>query len=144
MKTTKHKQYLNLALVDELDIGPVLFRLYENRIFHAVIKKGEKITMEMTIKGYEFLDRNGSGRFYNLYEFESFAEMDPEVRTWAAETSGNNYTYVDALIISNVAQKIIANFYIKFNKPKMPTKIFHSTDKALEWILSIIEENKED
>lgn len=144
MKTTKHKQYLNLALVDELDIGPVLFRLYENRIFHAVIKKGEKITMEMTTKGYEFLDRNGSGRFYNLYEFESFAEMDPEVRTWAAETSGNNYTYVDALIISNVAQKIIANFYIKFNKPKMPTKIFHSTDKALEWILSIIEENKED
>ena len=91
----------------------------------------------MTVLGYEFLNKHGGGRFYNLYEFETFAEMDPEVRTWAADTSGNNYTYVDAVVISNFAQKIIANFYIKFNKPKMPTKVFTSTEKALEWILSV-------
>ena len=139
METLKEKRYLNLVIVDELDIGPVLFRLYEHRIFHAIIKKGQRITMEHALKGHEFLDRNGSGRFYNLYEFESFAEMDPEVRIWAAKTSGNNYTFVDAVVINNVAQKIIANFYLKFNKPGMPTKIFPSTDKALDWIFSEIE-----
>ena len=42
----KTKEYLNLTLIDEFDIGPVLFRLYENRIFHAVVKKGEKIKPE--------------------------------------------------------------------------------------------------
>ncbi len=139
METIKEKRYLNFTLVDELDIGPVLFRVYENRIFHAIIKEGQRITMEHALKGHEFLDRNGSGRFYNLYEFESFAEMDPEIRIWAAETSGNNYTYLDAVVINNVAQKIIANFYLKFNKPDMPTKIFPSTDKALDWIFSEIE-----
>ena len=135
----KTKEYLNLTLIDEFDIGPVLFRLYENRIFHAVVKKGEKITVEMTTKGYEFLERNGSGRFYNIYEFEAFAEMEPEVRSWAADSSGNKYTYCDAVVISNFAQKIIANFYIKFNKPQSPTKVFNSTEKALEWINSLIE-----
>ncbi len=137
MKTTKHKEYLDLNLVDEIETGSMIYRLYEGRIFHAIIKSGEKISMEMTVLGYEFLNKHGGGRFYNLYEFETFAEMDPEVRTWAADTSGNNYTYVDAVVISNFAQKIIANFYIKFNKPKMPTKVFTSTEKALEWILSV-------
>lgn len=139
MKTTKQREYLNLTLVDEIDTGPMIYRLYEGRIFHAIIKSGEKISMDMTIIGYEFLNKHGGGKFYNLYEFESFAEMDPEVRTWAAETSGNKYTFVDAVVISNFAQKIIANFYIKFNKPKMPTKVFTSTEKALEWIFSVME-----
>lgn len=137
---TKTYTLLNYKLIDEIDTGPMIYRLYEHRIFHAIVKSGEKVSLEMTKRGYEFLDRNGGGRFYNLYQFESYAEMDPEVRDWAADTSGNNYTYCDAIIISNLAQKIIANFYIKFNKPKMPTKVFTSTEKAMEWILSQMEE----
>jgi hypothetical protein len=86
---------------------------------------------------YGFLNRNGGVRFYNIYEFESFAEMDPEVREWSANTSGNNYTFVDAIVISNFAQKLIADFYLKFNKPAMPTKIFKSREKASEWILEM-------
>lgn len=141
MKTKAHT-LLNFKVLDEMDIGPMIYRLYEHRIFHAIVKSGEKVSMEMTTKGYEFLDRNGGGRFYNLYQFESYAEMDPEVRTWAADTSGNHYTHCDAIVITNLAQKIIANFYIKFNKPQMPTKVFTSTEKAIEWIFSMME--KED
>lgn len=127
----------NIKLIDEQDIGSVIYRLYEGRIFHAIIKKKEKITIKMTEKGYDFLNRNGGGRFYNIYEFSSFSEMDPEVREWCATTSGNNYTYVDAIVISNFAQKLIADFYLKFNKPQMPTRIFKSKEKALDWILEL-------
>lgn len=129
--------FANIKLIDEQDIGPFIYRLYEGRIFHAIIKKKEKITLEMAQKGYEFLNRNGGGRFYNIYEFSKFAEMDPEVREWSASTSGNNYTIVDAIVISNFAQKIVADFYLKFNKPPKPTKIFKSKEKALEWILEM-------
>jgi len=115
--------------------------LYENRIFHGIIKQGQKISLEMAKKGCVFLDKNGGGRFYNIYEFENFAEMDPEVRAWASDTSGNLYTHIDAVVINNFAQKMIANFYLKFNKPKKPTKIFNSSEKALEWIQGYIKEN---
>ena len=130
----------HIQLIDEEDIGSVIYRLYEGRIFHAIIKKKEKITIKMTEKGYDFLNRNGGGRFYNIYEFSSFSEMDPEVREWCATTSGNNYTYVDAIVISNFAQKLIADFYLKFNKPQMPTRIFKSKEKALDWILELNDE----
>ena len=137
MNTSQKHIISKLSVIDEIDIGPMIYRLYEHRIFHAIVKKGEKVTIEMTKKGYDFLDKHGGGRFYNVYEFKSFAEMDPELRTWAADTSGNNYTHADALVISNLAQKIIANFYVKINKPKMPTKIFTSVEQAFEWIMEI-------
>jgi hypothetical protein len=126
---------LSFGLIDEEDIGSVIYRLYENRIFHAIIKNGERINLDMAHKGVKFLKKNGGGEFYNIYEFTSFSEMDPELREWAAKPNENRYTYIDAIVISNLAQKIIANFYLKFNKPPKPTKIFSTTDKAVEWIL---------
>ena len=127
--------YFNFKLIDELDIGSVIYRLYDNKIFHAIIKKGEKITMDMALNGVDFLNKNGGGSFYNIYEFSSFSEMEPELREWASQPNENGYTCVDAIVISNLAQKLIANFYLKFNKPPRPTKIFYDSDKAVEWIL---------
>ena len=127
--------YLNFILIDELDIGSVVYRLYDNRIFHAIIKKGEKITMEMALQGVDFLEKNGGGVFYNIYEFCAFSEMEPELREWSSQPNENGYTYVDAIVITNLAQKLIANFYLKFNKPPRPTKIFLDSSDAVKWIL---------
>ncbi len=91
--------------------------------------------MDMALNGVDFLNKNGGGSFYNIYEFSSFSEMEPELREWASQPNENGYTYVDAIVISNLAQKLIANFYLKFNKPPRPTKIFYDSDKAVEWIL---------
>ena len=118
----------------------VTFRIYETRIFHVSIPKNMKIGKEVIDIGYAFLDANGSGKFFNIYEFDSFSDVEPEVREWAADSSGNYYTHCDAIVIRNLAQKIMADFYIKINKPKMPTKIFYSTDKAIAWVKEIQEE----
>jgi hypothetical protein len=115
----------------------VSFRLYKNRLFHVAISKDMKIGKSVIESGYQFLDENGGGKFYNIYEFDSFSDVEPEVREWAADTSGNLYTFCDAIVIRNLAQKIIADFYLKVNKPQMPTKIFYSVDKAYEWIKEI-------
>jgi len=38
-----------------------------------------------------------------------------------------------AVIVQNFAYKLIADFYLKVNKPKQPYKVFSDTDKAYEW-----------
>lgn len=123
-------------IAEQVEHG-VTFRLYKNRIFHVSIPKDMKIGKSVIDSGYRFLDDNGAGRFYNIYEFDSFADVEPEVREWAADTSGNHYTHCDAIVIRNLAQKILADFYIKINKPQMPTKIFYSVEKAVEWIKEV-------
>lgn len=42
-----------------------------------------------------------------------------------------------AIIVTNLAYKLIANFYLKFNKPKRPYKVFDNEQAAIEWLNSI-------
>ena len=123
-------------LIVEKDIGSSIFRLYENKIYHVIVKKNEKVTMEFVQKGYDFLDEHGGGPFYNIYEFHSFSDVDPEVREWAASPTNNSYTKIDAIVISNFPQKILADFYVRINKPVKPTRIFNSLEKAFDWVHS--------
>ncbi len=129
--------FFDAALIAEQNNDGVIFRLYDNRIFHVIVPPDTRIGKEITQIGYAFLDKHGGGRFYNIYQFGSFSDVDPEVREWAADTSGNHYTYCDAIVIRNWAQKIVTDFYLKFNRPKMPTRIFYSLEKAVEWIKSV-------
>lgn len=39
-----------------------------------------------------------------------------------------------ALITSSLTSKILANFFIKFNKPSSPTKMFKTREDALVWL----------
>lgn len=128
----------NPVLVEQ-DHETAIFRIYENRIFHVIVKKGQLVTMDIVNKGYEFIDAFGGGEFYNIFEFSSFADVDPEVRVWAASPLNNNYTIVDAIVINSFPQKILADFYIRYNKPVKPTRIFNSVEKAGNWINEIIE-----
>ncbi|MBL1280793.1 MAG: hypothetical protein COA33_010990 [Fluviicola sp.] len=96
--------------------------------------------METINAGYKFLDANGGGKFYNIFQFKSFASIEPELREWASESSGNHYTHSDALLIKSLPQKIIADFYMKVDKPNKPTKIFYSLEKAVKWTLERVKQ----
>lgn len=125
----------NAQLIAERDVNGIRFRLYSNRIFHVKVPRYEKIGREIINAGYRFLDENGGGKFYNVYDFESFSDVEPETRKWAADPDGNLYTHTDAIVIGNIGQKIITDFYLRFDKPVVPTKVFFSLPKAIDWTL---------
>lgn len=125
-------------IIAEIEHESCVFRLYEKRVYHVIIKKNVKVNMDFVNRGYAFLDEHGGGEFYNIYEFTSFSDVEPEVREWAASPSNNSYTKIDAILINSLPQKILADFYIRINKPIKPTKVFTSMDKAIEWVNRII------
>lgn len=42
-----------------------------------------------------------------------------------------------ALIIDSLAHQIVANFYLKFNKPNCPARIFSKPEDAVAWVKSL-------
>ena len=42
-----------------------------------------------------------------------------------------------AIIVNNLAYRIIANFYYKINKPKVPYKSFPSVKEAIHWLYTL-------
>jgi hypothetical protein len=137
MQETHSNRDLQLIKIAEFDAGPLVFKLYEGQIFHAIIKYGERVGLEDIGPGYDFIEQHGGGKFYNIFEFSSFSDLEPEIRDWSADPSGNKYTLADAIVVTNLGQKMMADFYVRFNKPPKPTKVFSSFEKAVQWIQSL-------
>lgn len=60
-----------------------------------------------------------------------------EARIFSASEEGSIYTIADAMIVKNLAQKIMVSFYLKINKPIRPSKAFNDESEAVEWLLSL-------
>jgi hypothetical protein len=142
---TLEKEYIELfksTVQSERIIDGATARIYDNRIYHLSVPRYKKINMEFVEKGYEFIKSAGGGRYYNIFEFSSFSDIEPEVREWAADADQNFNTYSDAIVIGSLSQKIIADFYMRFNKPVKPTKFFYSLEAAIEWTFEQMEKQK--
>ncbi|MCD6017826.1 MAG: hypothetical protein K0S53_947 [Bacteroidetes bacterium] len=51
-----------------------------------------------------------------------------------AKKAFNPYSVADAFVLSSMSQRILANFYIKINKPERPTRFFNEPETALIWL----------
>lgn len=139
MTHTIHKHnvpyLLGTQLLYEREFDIAVGRIYENGVFHLYFFSGAYISMDFIEIAYQFNLDNGGKVYRNLFEFEPHVDLDPEVRNWASSPNGNLFTTADALVISSLAHKLLANFYLKYNKPVKPTRIFNQQEKALKWLL---------
>lgn len=62
------------------------------------------------------------------------ANTNIELLNAVAKNKNNPYSKADAFVIKSMAQRILANFYIKIHKPERPTKFFSSKDDAILWL----------
>lgn len=62
------------------------------------------------------------------------ASTNSELMNAMAKNINNPFSKADAFVIKSMAQKILANFYVKINKPERPTKFFNNKDEAIDWL----------
>ena len=68
---------------------------------------------------------------------DELAQFDRSANEYSASKEGTQYSIAEAIVIKNLAQKILANFYLSFNKPLKPTKLFTNEKDALDWLFSV-------
>lgn len=114
----------------------ITMRLYDNGIMNVVFGDNGYIDLRDITEVMNWMEEVAHGRmFVNLMEGAYNTDLAPEVREFSASSNQNKYTIADAMVISSDAHKLVTNFYIKFNKPVKPTKIFTDRNKAVEWLL---------
>jgi hypothetical protein len=57
-----------------------------------------------------------------------------EARKLAAEPQYALYRQAFAMVVNSLAQRIIGNFYIKFDSPPSPARVFNDEKAAFEWV----------
>ena len=73
-----------------------------------------------------------------LITLDEFAIPPVETRVFWAKKNSCAYASADAYVATNFGHKIIGNFYLKFNKPGRPTKIFGTEKEAVDWLKTFL------
>ena len=69
------------------------------------------------------------------YAEDSSVTVTDDGRNYAKNEEYSFPKICNAVIVSNLAHKLLANFYFKFNKPNYPFKVFNKMGEAEKWCL---------
>jgi hypothetical protein len=69
-----------------------------------------------------------------LVKTAQFNSITSEAREYCASAEATQYSIAEAYVITSLALKIVANFYIRINNPPVPTKIFNCEEEAVSWL----------
>ena len=75
-------------------------------------------------------------RFCMLVDANKNVKSSTEGREWAAKAGYNSHIVARAIITNSLAMRMTANFFIRFNKPVVETRLFTSEKEAKEWLRS--------
>lgn len=87
-------------------------------------------------KTYEDLLENK--KYPLLHVVGDYVTMTKEAREYASTEEGLRYSKVEAFVINSLPHKILANFYMKIQKPSVPTKFFSTKQEAVAWLLKFV------
>jgi len=68
-----------------------------------------------------------------------YTTTDADFLNHLSKNENDPFSKADAFVIKSLAQKIMANFYIKIVRPERPTRFFNTKEAALNWIQKYIE-----
>ncbi|HLP14345.1 MAG TPA: hypothetical protein VK177_20620 [Flavobacteriales bacterium] len=117
----------------------LIVSVYNHSILHVFVKADSLLEMKDIQEITVYINALGERKYRNVFEFSKYSSTDDAVRKWASDPEGNKRTMADAIVINGLDQKILADFYLKFNQPKKPTKLFDNVKEAIAWLITIEE-----
>lgn len=72
-----------------------------------------------------------------LHVVGKFLSLGTGVREYSA-IEGTSFTSAEAYVINSLPHRILGNFYMKVNKPTVPTRMFNTEEEAVEWLRTFL------
>ncbi|MES2515041.1 MAG: hypothetical protein V4580_12900 [Bacteroidota bacterium] len=116
------------ADVQLLDIGVVRIDMLSNHIIDL------EEAVQMNIAQGELLKWEPG---LVLMVAGSTTQFTSDARDFSASREGLRFSIAEAMLVKNLAQRIIVSFYLKINKPAKPSKAFNTEEDAINWLLSL-------
>jgi len=78
-------------------------------------------------------------KLVSLIDIRLAESIDREARNYYGGPENARITKAMALLIDSGFSRVMGNFFLGLNKPKMPTKLFTEKNKAIDWLKGFIE-----
>lgn len=109
--------------------------LRSDDILHVHFKKDSVLDLEAQIENRDiFIEMCGNQKYPYLYSAAEGVTITMEARNMSRELEASTPASAIAIEVSNLAYKLIADFYYRFNKPSLPYRVFRNREAALMWL----------
>ncbi|TNE77008.1 MAG: hypothetical protein EP333_01565 [Bacteroidetes bacterium] len=121
MKQVLHDKFTITLVKDNF----LILEIHEEQVIDAQ-------AIRLIYEGYEELV--GDNEYVVAVYGNAFSSMNDEARKIAATEYYSEKRKKVAFISDNLAHILIVRFYILFNKPRIPVRIFRNQESAYEWL----------
>jgi hypothetical protein len=133
-------KFNNQELIKTVEYDSFFLGMRIDGIAYFYLKNNVEITVELQNE-FIILYNNLSDvmNYPIVYEFGENCNITKEARENGILIEGLSPISATAIIASNSIYQLIGNFYIKFNKPKKPYKVFRKMEDAINWLTPFVE-----
>lgn len=125
-------------LLTRVEINEAIVGMRKDGIIHVYYKPHTIVTKALQLKMLEiFFDLAEGEDCPFIWEAGKGVWVTKEGRLHAQEMEKNTPCEAVVIVVKNLAQKFIADFYYKYYKPGMVYKITWNFDKGIEWLLRL-------
>jgi hypothetical protein len=108
---------------------------YTGNIMFIDYKEGTEITVEIMKQMMQDMIELSKGKKFAVFsDLTKNISSTAEARIYGAKNEFTSYTVANAVITNSLAIKIMVNFFITFNKPEKPTRLFKDRKGAVDWL----------
>ena len=129
----------NVKVLSTQTVAPYIISICNDGLLYVRVTNEVNETVERSKQLVEAI-----GKLVNykkvpmLSKFDEFALPPKENRDFWAQKDSCPYTSAEAFITNSTAMKIIANFYMRIEKPQRETKMFTDIEEARKWLKTFL------
>ena len=132
-------------IIQKIENEFAIVGLRKDGIIHVYYKPNTEITVPVQITMLAvFNEITGSKKSLFIFEAAEYVTVNKEARDNAIVMESITPTAATVVFASNLAHKIIAEFYYKFNKPTQPYKVVTEFDDGVKWLLELSKKKGDD
>ena len=125
-------------LLETIETEKAIVGLRDDGIYHVYYKANTEITVELQTEMHKVFEEITGGKpGYFIFQAGEYVSVTSEARVNAVKTEDNSYTCATVVYVNNLAYRLVAEFYYKFNKPKQPYKVASDFNKGIQWLLDL-------
>jgi hypothetical protein len=116
------------TIIKKVETSAAVISIYSDDTMRVMYKKNKEIDSSVLKDLIEIYNKLVEGKKYPYiyYTEDDSVTFSHDVREYFKQNEYSFPKICDAFVVKSLAQKLIANFYLKFNKPAYPSKVFNS------------------
>jgi hypothetical protein len=125
-------------ILQEIELSSAFVRLRKDNLIHVHYKKNSTLDPHLQVQMREVFSKLSGGKPTGfIFSADEGFSITKEARENWKNIQHNNPIKAYAIIIANLPQRLVANFFLAMYRPTVTAKLFKTEEEGAAWLRSL-------